>query len=304
MLGGTGFIGRHVAAGFCRTGHEVAVVHRGRTPVPPGCHSLLADRWKPASLEAAIAGYIPDVIVDMLGYTARDATTLAGALPAHLSRLVLVSSGDVYAMYGAFLGHEASPATDGPVGEQGALRSRLYPYRDQADSDDDFRHDYDKILVEQKLRELAPVPVTIVRLPMVYGPGDPQRRVQAEVARLRPQAGDLTLNAVEAAWRCTRGFVEDVAAAIVLAGLAPGATGQTYNVGEPDALTQREWLELIGRAAGWPGRVRTDPAVPPSLPADWSVSLVTSTVRIREQLGYSEAVGRQEGVRRTVLTAA
>jgi nucleoside-diphosphate-sugar epimerase len=272
--------------------------------VPPGCRSLVGDRREPTALAAAIAEYMPEVLVDMLGYTERDATTLAGALPPRLGRLVVVSSGDVYATYGAFLGHEAPPATDGPMEEQGALRSHLYPYREQADSAEDFRHDYDKVLVERTLKELAPVPVTIVRLPMVYGPGDPQRRVQAEVTRLRTHSGDRIVNAAEGAWRCTRGFVEDVAEAIVLAGLAPGAAGQTYNAGEPDALSEREWLELIGRAAGCPGSVLSDPAVPPSLPMDWSVPLVTSTRRIREQLGYSEAVGREEGVRRTVLTAA
>jgi nucleoside-diphosphate-sugar epimerase len=304
VLGGTGFIGRHVVAGFCRKGLEVAALHRGRTPVPPGCESLIADRREPTSLAAAIAGYRPDVLVDMLGYAERDAMTLAGALPPRLGRLVVVSSGDVYATYGAFLGHEPPPATAGPINEQGALRSHHFPYRNQADHADDLRYDYDKILVEKKLRELAPCPVTIVRLPMVYGPGDPQRRVQAEVERFQAHAGDRTLSAAEAAWRCTRGFVEDVADAIVLAGFAPGAAGQTYNVGEPDALSQREWLELIGRAAGWPGRVLSDPGTPPSMPADWSVSLVTSTLRIREQLGYSEAVGREEGVRRTVRTAA
>lgn len=304
MLGGTGFIGRHVVVSFRRTGLEVGALHRGRTPVPPGCDSLIADRREPISLAAAIAGYRPDVLVDMLGYAERDATTLAGALPPWLGRLVVVSSGDVYATYGAFLGHEPPPAAEGPIDEEGTLRSHLYPYRDQADHADDFRHDYDKILVEEKLRELASCPVTIVRLPMVYGPGDPQRRVQSEVERFQAQAGDRTLSAAEAAWRCTRGFVEDVADAIVLAGLAPGAAGQTYNVGEPDALSQREWVELIGRAAGWPGWVQSDPGTPPSAPADWSVSLVTSTLRIREQLGYSEAVGREEGVRRTVRTAA
>jgi nucleoside-diphosphate-sugar epimerase len=119
------------------------------------------------------------------------------------------------------------------------------------------------------------------------------------VERLRASGSEMRLNAAEARWRCTRGYVEDVAWAIRLAALDERAAGEIFNVGEADALTELEWVQAIGAAAEWSGRVLSDPAEPPSSPAQWSVPLVVDTGRIRELLGYQEPIGRQEGLRRT-----
>jgi nucleoside-diphosphate-sugar epimerase len=153
--------------------------------------------------------------------------------------------------------------------------------------------------VEDRYRELSPVPVTTLRLPMVYGPGDPQQRVATDLRRLRDAPGGLLqLHPAEAAWRCTRGYVDDVAAAIVLATAHPAALGRTYNLGEPDALTTQEWLSAIAQAAGVPTVIQASPTAVPSHQANWAVSVVSATHRIRTELGYVEPVGRAEGLRR------
>ena len=69
------------------------------------------------------------------------------------------------------------------------------------------------------------------------------------------------------------------------------AGGATYNLGEPDALTEREWILAVASSAGWQGEVVADPETAPSLPAHWEFQLVTSTRRIRDELGYREPVG-------------
>ena len=142
------------------------------------------------------------------------------------------------------------------------------------------------------------VPVAVLRLPMVYGPGDPQERVAGPLARLSG-GGTVRLNAAESAWRCTRGYVEDIAAGIALAAVHEAAGG-TYNLGEPEALSEREWLEAIATAAAIDCEVIADPEVAPSLAANWEVSLVSETGRIRSELGYREPIGRLEGLRRSV----
>ncbi len=144
------------------------------------------------------------------------------------------------------------------------------------------------------------MPVTVLRLPMVYGPEDPQRRVAGYVARLEASGGTLRLNPAEASWRCTRGYVEDVAAAVALAALDRRAAGATYNLGEADALTEGTWLEAVAEAAGWRGEVVVDSDAAPTLPARWEFPLVTDTSRIREELGFREPVGRAQGLRRSV----
>jgi nucleoside-diphosphate-sugar epimerase len=90
----------------------------------------------------------------------------------------------------------------------------------------------------------------------------------------------------------------------VLAAAHPDATGQTYNLGEPDALTQLEWLQVVAETSGWSGSLTVDQETPVSSPARWTVPLVVSTERIRRALGYAEPIGRREGLRRTLTAAA
>jgi nucleoside-diphosphate-sugar epimerase len=304
LLGGTGFIGGRVAEQLLRDGHEVAVVHRGRQAPPRGAVSLIVNREDTDPLAEALAAFRPTAIVDMIAYTVRDAERLLAALPAGLQSLTVISSGDVYAAYGAFRGLDLRPEQPGPASEDDALRRSRYPYRSDATPGDELLHDYDKILVEERYQRESPVPVTILRLPMVYGPGDPHGRLDAEVARLRGAPGGvLELHPDEAGWRCTRGYVEDVALAVGLAATHPGAAGRTYNVGEAEALTTVEWLTSIATAIGSHARIVSTGSAAPSQSVDWSVPVITATDRIRRELGFVELVGRPEGLRRTILPA-
>jgi nucleoside-diphosphate-sugar epimerase len=302
VLGGTGFIGRHVVGRLLEAGAKVSTIQRGRTDAAaPGARSLAADRADVAALRAALADAAPAVLVDMIAYTKEDAERLVQSLPPSLERLVVISSGDVYWSYGAFLGHEPAELPSHPLGEDAPLRATRYPYRATASGPEDMRYGYEKLDVEEIARGHAPVPVTVLRLPMVYGWNDPQGRVAGSLARLRSADGTVRVNAAESEWRCTRGFVEDVAAGIALATLDARAAGATYNLGEPDALSEREWLETVAEAAGVACDVIPDHDVAPSQPVNWAIPLVTDTRRIRLELGYREPVGRSEGVRRSLL---
>jgi nucleoside-diphosphate-sugar epimerase len=303
VIGGTGFIGRHVTQWLAKDGADVTAIHRGQTPVRvAGVRSLSADRKDTSMLATALAAAAPAVVVDMTAYTGADMEGLLSALPRSLRGLVVISSGDVYWTYAAFLGLSRARSAAAPLNERAALRDQLYPYRARATSPNDLLYGYEKIVVEQMAQSRARVPVTILRLPIVYGPNDPHHRVSGYLERLAASGSTLRLNAAEAAWRCTRGYVEDVAWAIRLAALDARAAGEVFNVGESEALTELEWIRAIALAAGWVGQVNSDPATSPSLAAaDWDVSLVVDTRRIREVLAYREPIGRQEGLRRTAV---
>jgi nucleoside-diphosphate-sugar epimerase len=272
----------------------VVALHR-RASAQSAWPSIAVDRRDLDTLSRVLRSIDPEVLVDLIGYTAEDAAILP-KLPATLSRLVLLSSGDVYQSYGAFLGLESLPSSLGPSTEESPLRTIRYPYRDQAASQTDFRFGYDKIVVEEHYRAASPVSVTVLRLPMVYGPGDPRGRVANELQRLNAHPIEIRLNPREAAWRCTRGAVQDVAAAIVLAATHPAAEGRTYNLGEPEALTQTQWLEAIAEEAGLNRTIVLDPATPAAADARWEISLEATSDRIREELGFREVVGRQRAL--------
>ena len=82
------------------------------------------------------------------------------------------------------------------------------------------------------------------------------------------------------------------------------AAGQLYNVGEEHALTMAEWIGAIGQAAGWSGQLIALPRerLPAALAADMDTlqPFVTTSARIRRELGYAEVVPPEEALRRSV----
>lgn len=58
-----------------------------------------------------------------------------------------------------------------------------------------------------------------------------------------------------AGWRLLRGYADNVGLATALAVMDERAVGQVYNVGEPAAFAEAEWVRMVGQAAGWGGEV-------------------------------------------------
>jgi hypothetical protein len=61
---------------------------------------------------------------------------------------------------------------------------------------------------------------------------------------------EICLKESKASWGWTRGTVVDMAYAITLGVIDERAAGKVYNVGEPEALSTKAWVEAIGQAAG------------------------------------------------------
>lgn len=304
VLGGTGFIGAAAVRALIGRGHAVACFHRG--PASDGVETIRGDRHELGRHRHAFARFAPEVVVDTIAYTESDAAHFVETFRGLASRAVVLSSQDVYAAYGRLLRLESRARELGPLAEDAALRAERYPYRSKARSPEDMAHDYDKILVEAAVTGHADLPATILRLPFVYGAGDPQRRLKPYLEQMR--GPEILLDRAKASWRWTRGYVEDVAEAIALAAGHERAAGRIYNVGEKDAVTEAEWVRAIGEAADWKGKVREVPVdeLPKELaePYDFSQDLAIDTRRIRKELGFRESVGRAEGLRRTVAWEA
>lgn len=138
-------------------------------------------------------------MLDVIPYTEAQAEALAELCTGRTERLVVISSGDVYRQYDGLRGQSDAPPDPVPLTENAPLRASRYPYRG-ANTGFAYGHDYDKILVEERVR-IGDVPATILRLPKVCGPGDDEHHVGDALARLREAGDSLVLGEQEAQWR-------------------------------------------------------------------------------------------------------
>ena len=133
-----------------------------------------------------------------------------------------------------------------PLTEESELRRNLHPYPPGT-----LQHmrkifpwmtdDYDKIPAERIVMNDGELPGTVLRLPMMYGPGDPLHRFYPVVKRIADGRRHIIFAETLAAWRSPRGYVENVAAAIALAATDERAARRIYNVCEEPSFSELEW---------------------------------------------------------------
>lgn len=94
ILGGTQFIGHHVALQLLEAGHQVTVFNRGQTPdeLPPKVERLRGDRDAGPEGLQALAGRRWHACVDTCGYTARQVRASGTLLQGAVQRYVYVSA--------------------------------------------------------------------------------------------------------------------------------------------------------------------------------------------------------------------
>ncbi|CAN5590238.1 N/A [soil metagenome] len=300
VIGGTNFIGPYVVRRLIELGHEVTVFHRGTTEakLPPETKQKMGDRRRLKDHTEELQRYAPEIVLDMIPMNEHDARNVMQVFRGIARRVVAISSQDVYQAYDILRRRHPGPPDPVPLTEDAPLREKLYPY------DREGAEEYEKILVEKEVIEDLALPGTILRLPMVYGPGDYQHRLFPYLKRMDDRRPAILLEEGMARWRWICGYVEDVAHAIVLAVIDERAAGRTYNVGEYETSSYADWVRSIGRVSGWNGDIIEVPA--DSIPTDlrfggnFNQHLVTDTKRIRQELGYKETTLQQEALLRTV----
>jgi nucleoside-diphosphate-sugar epimerase len=161
---------------------------------------------------------------------------------------------------------------------------------------------HEKLDVEREVMA-APAAGTVVRYPAVYGPGD-RRRMTHYVRRMMDGRPFVLLDEAASPWRFSRGFSRNVGAAVALATVSPQAAGQIYNIADPSAFSEREWIEEIGVRVGWSGAIIEVPG--DQLPAalrhdlDFRQHWVVDSTRVRVELGFEEPTPTTAAVTATV----
>jgi nucleoside-diphosphate-sugar epimerase len=86
---------------------------------------------------------------------------------------------------------------------------------------------YEKFAVERVVLGETDLPATVMRLPIVHGPVDLNRRLSPYLKRMDDGRPAIVLDEGLTRWKCPRGYVEDVAAAIALAVVDHRAPGRS-----------------------------------------------------------------------------
>jgi nucleoside-diphosphate-sugar epimerase len=298
VLGGTGFIGAYVVRALARSDHDLTVFHRGgnEPDLPPSVCHLHGEFEQLADYRDEFERLRPEVALDMVPYLDKD-----GHGTAHFrgiaDRAVVISSGDVYRAFARLWMREPEPPDPVPLGEDSPLRTLQAPDRRPADA-------FDNLEAEAVALADPALPATILRLPATHGPGDRQHRLASYLRSMRDGRNAMVLGESHAQWRWSRGYVENVAAAIGLAVEDRRATGRIYNIGAEPVLPEADWVRAIASVTGWNGEVRVLPGeqLPAALrqPFDFKQHLELDTTAIRSELGFREPVAETEGLRRTI----
>src|SRR5437667_2998319 len=133
-IGATGFIGKYLVSELVDAGHEVAVLHRGKAPLPArnGVTEILGDRSKIRELRNEFRTWSPEVAVDMILSSAAQARATLEAFHGIARRVVAISSGDVYRAMSVVHRLDAGPLEPVPLTENSPLRAQTQTYSPEA----------------------------------------------------------------------------------------------------------------------------------------------------------------------------
>jgi nucleoside-diphosphate-sugar epimerase len=258
VIGGTGFIGRHLCAEFAAAGHQLLVVARDARKNTTGHRFVsldLAHHSAPAEVAALLRAERPDVVVNAAGavWSPTDAELhdsnvravehLVAAFSALSSppRLIHLGSVNEYApMPQGVAVDENAPLRPVTGYGQSKLSGSLTVLRALA------RDDMDGMLL---------------RMANVTGPGLPRvsllGKVAAQLAACPPEGRPDVIRLYT--MRAHRDFVDsrDAARAILAAAMAP-VSGRVVNIGRGQAVSVRKLVGLLIAASGLSAQIVED----------------------------------------------
>jgi len=313
VTGASGFIGAHLAAALAARGDRARCLLRpasDRSRLPAGVEPVVAaDLGDAAALERLVRGC--DAVVHLAGLTrswtprelyrvnragtAALCAALARVHPA-VGQLVLVSS----------------QAAAGP-----SCRSR--PRREEDPPAPVTAYGRSKLAAERVRHRHPELPITVIRPPAVYGPGDRDIFAYFRLVRagLRPE--------LVPSGRLSMMYVGNLVDALLLALERPQHAGQrVFHVADRGVVTMSEVAQWIAAAYGrptWRVPVPQAALAMAGLPLAAAGRLLRrdlllsrdklreiaqpawtlATGRIKAELGYQPRVGTRSGVRHTAL---
>ncbi len=228
VTGGTVFVSKYIARYFADLGEQVVVLNRNTKEQLEGVAVIEADRH---ALGNVLSGQHFDAVIDVTAYNAQDVDDLARALESvTFDTYVMISSSAVY------------PTTNlQPFVENGrlGLNSKHEVWGQYSEG---------KVAAERAVLEQI-ANAYIIRPPYLYGPMNNIYReafvfdcADAERAFRLPGDGEMRLQFFHVRDLCR--FIDVI--------IAQQPQQHVFNVGNPESVSVREWVELCYRAAGKP----------------------------------------------------
>jgi nucleoside-diphosphate-sugar epimerase len=233
FLGGTGNISAECSKLLGDRGHEVLVLSRGGSVLPPGFRGVIADHKDPGAMRAALRGVEPEVVLNFIGYHVGDVQLDFELFHGRIRQYVFISSASVY----------AKPAARLPITEDAPLGNPWWEYSRK------------KIACEQWLLERHRqdgFPVTIVRPSHTYSnrwvPNPASSSSYTYALRLEQGKTVFVPDEGENPWTLTA--ASDFA--VGLAGLAGNAAaiGEAFHITSDEVLTWNQIVSEIVSAVG------------------------------------------------------
>lgn len=269
LVAGCGYTGTRLARGLLSRGPVVGLTRTEASAEELDAQGIDAVVWDLDSAEAPLPrGFgTPSVVFYLVpppatGVTDPRLKRLLARLPAPPARIVYVSTTGVYGNTGGALVDEDTPVN---------------PSSDRARRRVDAEHTLTQWCQRQG------VGWTIVRAPGIYGPGRlPIERLKRREPMIRHSEAGFS----------SRIHVDDLVAALLLAGSAPRAVERIYNVTDGNPTSMTEYFERVALLTGMPAptllpRAEVEQAVSPGLWSYLAESRRIDSSRIREELGFA-----------------
>lgn len=289
IIGGTGLIGPSVMQELYAAFKNVqisTITRSGKSLFTE--QSFKANRSDESQMAKILTEATPDILIDMIPFTAQDTTTTAKQILQTMPDLpvIAISSIDVYAAYAKLHRTEDINYQPCPITEDMALRQTLGAEGDK----------YDKLNVERIYQQTLKN-VTIVRLPATYGWPDTSR-IASHLDPMLAGEKSISMPKTLANWKFSRCLNKNAAHAIFKVVEANQKGHHTYNVAEKTPHTEQGWCQKIAHLCGWNGQIilSDDPGNAP----DFKQDLYVSTKKIRTELSFSEKYDPDHGLADTI----
>ncbi len=234
ILGGTRFVGRHLAEAALGRGHRVTLFNRGQSDPSPGIAVEQLRGNRDGDL-TALRGRRWDAVIDTSGYVPRMVRASVELLAPAVGHYTFISTASVY----------ARTTSGGPIDEQAAVHTLEDETRE--DIEDPVAYGALKVLCERTVEDLMPGRTLVARLSLVVGPLDPTDRFTYWPRRVARGGPVLTFDRSD---RVVHPFIDARdAARWIVASVEAGRIG-TFNVGGRVGTTIGEVLETCQSVSG------------------------------------------------------